>query len=207
MTCGNQGKKSYDNDPVTQCEVLKDAYPVPFTVQQLKKVRSLSRDPEMLRSYLLELAKRRYDQELTASRLRNETSAERSKRFSNGDPFFNAQYLYEKWVKPSPESRVKFIRQNRERLEAISTVKLSQIESAVGPDSTILLRKSLSPDLPNQEGRDEAISRIKSGRVNFQEEGAVGFTEIRYESSTGRGFSIRLTPRGAVLPLIRDDFE
>ncbi len=199
MTCGNQGGGAYDNDPVAQCEVLRDAYPAPFTVQQLKKVRSLSRDPEMLRSYLLELTKRRIDEESKAQIAMKETYTARRKRFPNGEPLFNAQYLYEKWVKPSPSGRALFIRRMQDGQSSTLSVE--------GPDSTVMLRKSIRPDLPNKEGRDELVSSIKSGRANFQEEGAVGFTEVRFETSTGMGFSVRLTPRGAVLPLIKDGFK
>ena len=202
--CNGSEWKAYDKDTTQQCMILKDAYPEPFSVDELEKVREYinSKDPEMLRSYLLGLAKAKQGECLK--------EAGPLGRLSPKIIEWNMLVTFcEEWVKPSPEGRMNYAMKRQEPYRDMSgnLVELEYTMSAEGRGSATLVMRSKRPGVLNAQMRDVAIMNIKSGKKENLSLAAVGFTAYRMENPEGKGFTFKVRPQGFVLPLLADDFK
>jgi len=204
----NIKNSSYDHNSQQQCLVLKEFYPDILTVEQLEKVRSYTNaeDPEMLRSYLMELANAK-ETELEKQTMRIGKISDRVLL----EQYFHWRSItkfYKEWYRPSPEGRIKYARKMGEPITWPSGEK-EELEYNVlveGVDASRLVIRFKRPDLPNVQFRDSVTTWITSGKRWKDDVGAVGFTEYRFESFEGKGFTVKMTPRGGLLPLVKDDF-
>lgn len=180
--------KSYDQDLALQATVLKDAYPSPFTTDQLTKVRSFAKDPEMMRSYLLDLS--------------NERVAKERKELSDKTiQWLLIQSFYESWLPPSPANRQKYAKTQ-------STSEKEGKTSGQRSETFIEHYNTKSVDL--HEIRNEIVNKgfgSFDGRDGPYVEAALGFTGYRMEGPDGKGITFRLTQDGLGLPLLQDDFR
>ncbi len=202
-------QNSYDQDLNQQCLVLKESYPDSLTVEQLEKVRSFTnaKDSEMLRAYLLQLAKAK-EAELGKEALRLDRFTDKS-RIAEWTHWLTLVSFYEEWERPSPEGRLEYARKRGEptMLPSGERTELEYTMSATGPGATRLVLRSKKANFPNADLRDRALSGLGSGKRWNDNVGAVGFTSYRFENPEGKGFTIKMTPRGGTLPLLEDDFK
>ena len=201
-SCGKSAWESFDQDNRQQCLLLKSAYTESLTAAQIDKVQAYAKaeDPEMLRAYLLGLAKAendRYVQELAASGW-HET---RAQTLRHGE-MMTLVAFYEDWVKPSPAGRAKYAEKRQQPV--MDNLPLDYTVSAEGPGCSMIVFRAKKADLPNAQFRDAVVA---GKETPYASAAAVGFVACRLETSEGKGFTIKLTPQGGFLALLSDDFK
>jgi len=193
--------RPYDEDKVLQAIILKDAYPEPFTVSELKKVRLLAKDPEMMRAFLLDLSKKMYS--------KGSRDAEATKNLRNQIHWQTIIEFYEQWLPPSPSNRHKYASSQNLIIHRDPLVD-PQEYMVSGARSEVLTIRYFKPSTPIRQVRDLIVARGGKGINNpmFPDiHGALGFSAFRMEDGEGHGFTFGLTPRGRTWPLIQDDFK
>jgi hypothetical protein len=204
-------KNSYDQDLTQQCLILKEAYPEPFMVDQLEKIRAYTsaKDPEILRAYLMGLAKAK-EADLGKDAIRFDRRPDKQV-ISEWGHWQSIVTFYEEWERPSLEGRAEYARKKGEVVANLfrQMPDSDYTVSVNGPGSSMLVFHMKKPGIPNAQMRDSLVAGLGSGSAKKYPNSiwAVGFTMLRLEDSEGKGITIKGTPRGAVLPLVQDDFK
>ncbi len=185
MLCLNGCKKSYDDDKDLQCKLLKLAYKEQFTTVQLKRVREIGNDPEMLRAYLYELA----------TEYENMTKKQFENNVIDFDQFLKSLEMkihYKLWRPPSKELRMAFAHD----LDSTPPENSGRKCFTTGPGNTVIIFKYSNNDYLTTDFRNEITneSGIDTMIGPFARYAFLGFTKIRHERTDGVGISIEIDP-------------
>lgn len=192
IACGKIFEKSYDKDLALQCDVLMRAYPEPLTGEQVEKVRSIGKNPEKLRSYLLGLATAAMEN-ASANLLENPKSV-----LGELERWAGPVNAYEEWQNPSARGRINFAKNRNHKFKHSNQLPNLGTEGpwlTDGPESTILILKSTT-EYPTKDQLEKQILLLTSGIDKRIPECIMGFTEFRMQNALGMGFMVKLTPRG-----------